>query len=216
MTAAIPGERQPVAVWWAMAAAGTAAAVASAWLGLTAVADGGSGASARVDAQSLTDAAGVPLLAATTVPPTAPSTVPTTLAPLAASAAASPVDCPPVFEVQFGRDSAAFDRDGIRSQAPALVAWLAAHPDTTMVVDGYADASGDPGSNLKLSYERATAVVAELAGAGMPADRMEARGFGEYQPVVGEAADSGRNRRVTTAVPGYEGCPLAATLGGEP
>jgi outer membrane protein OmpA-like peptidoglycan-associated protein len=36
---------------------------------------------------------------------------------------------------------------------------------------------------------------------------MQPRGFGEYQPLPGEAPDSGRNRRVTMQVSGLESCP---------
>ncbi len=214
MTAAIPGERQPAALWWAGALAGVVAAVASAYLGLSAAA-----AAVVATAPTVSPAGTIPPSTAsvTTVPVTTVpvATVPVATVPMATVPMATvPRDCPPVFEVHFGRDTAGIDRDGVRQRAPALTAWLGVHPDTTMVVDGYADASGDAGLNLKLSYERAAAVAAELAGAGLPGDRLEARGFGEYQPLVGEAADSGHNRRVTMAVPGYEGCPLVATVGG--
>lgn len=212
MTAAIPGEHQPAALWWALALTGVVAAVASACLGVAAM---GATAAVVVTASTVPPVGTTP---SSTAPPpiTAPvATVPVSAVPVSpVSVSVVPVDCPPVFEVQFGRDSAGIDRDGIGQRAPALMAWLDAHPDTTMVVDGYADASGDAGLNLKLSYERAAAVAAELAGAGLPGDRLEARGFGEYQPMVGEAADSGRNRRVTVAVTGYESCPLVATVGG--
>lgn len=52
-------------------------------------------------------------------------------------------------------------------------------PDVTVLVIGHADQLGPEDVNLKLSQERADAVVAHLAGQGVSADRLSAQGVGE-------------------------------------
>jgi chemotaxis protein MotB len=70
-------------------------------------------------------------------------------------------------------------------------------------VDGHTDTvalsgSGKYADNWELSSGRATAVVKYLIANGVPADRLVAAGFGEYQPL--DAADTvearARNRRI--------------------
>jgi chemotaxis protein MotB len=70
-------------------------------------------------------------------------------------------------------------------------------------VDGHTDTvalsgSGKYADNWELSSGRATAVVKYLIANGVPADRLVAAGFGEYQPL--DTADTvearGRNRRI--------------------
>ncbi|WP_076070843.1 type IVB secretion system protein IcmH/DotU [Sphingomonas montana] len=58
-------------------------------------------------------------------------------------------------------------------------------------------------SNQSLSEARAAAVVAALAGAGIPPDRMVPTGVGESQPVADNGDDAGRrqNRRVEIVIP---------------
>lgn len=58
-------------------------------------------------------------------------------------------------------------------------------------------------SNQSLSEARAASVVAALVGAGVPADRLQAAGFGETQPVADNSDDAGRrlNRRVEVTIP---------------
>ena len=82
----------------------------------------------------------------------------------------------------------------IAAEIPAGVNWL-------LRVDGHADKQprrgGDAG-NWELSAERAINVVKLLADDGIPADRLAATGFGEYQPLdPGDtAAAYARNRRI--------------------
>ena len=53
-------------------------------------------------------------------------------------------------------------------------------------------------SNWELSSARAIAVVKELRDAGIPANRLVAAGFGEYQPLDDRADEIAyrRNRRI--------------------
>ncbi|PCC70063.1 Outer membrane protein OmpA [Nannocystis exedens] len=77
-------------------------------------------------------------------------------------------------------------------------ALVAADPGATFVVEGYTDSKGSAAFNEKLSEARAQAVRDFLVAHGVPAERIEARGLGESQPVATNATAEGRanNRRV--------------------
>jgi peptidoglycan-binding protein ArfA len=65
-------------------------------------------------------------------------------------------------------------------------------------VAGYTDDTGSDAANERLSEERADAVRAFLISAGVPADRLTARGYGAADPVASNTTPAGRalNRRV--------------------
>ncbi|MNL76255.1 Motility protein B [compost metagenome] len=70
-------------------------------------------------------------------------------------------------------------------------------------VDGHTDnvplsGTGRFADNWELSSARATSVVKFLISKGVPADRLVAAGFGEYQPIAeGESvAARSQNRRI--------------------
>jgi OOP family OmpA-OmpF porin len=69
---------------------------------------------------------------------------------------------------------------------------------TKVVVGGHTDDRGNDESNMKLSQDRAQAVVDYLIAKGVEASRLEAKGFGETVPVEPNATSAGRdkNRRV--------------------
>jgi OOP family OmpA-OmpF porin len=71
-------------------------------------------------------------------------------------------------------------------------------PSASGVVEGHTDSVGDDAYNLKLSQRRADAVRKYLVDKGVPSSRLEARGFGEAQPVADNKTADGRaqNRRV--------------------
>jgi outer membrane protein OmpA-like peptidoglycan-associated protein len=66
------------------------------------------------------------------------------------------------------------------------------------VVEGHTDNTGSDSYNLKLSQQRADAVRQYLLAKGISGTRIEAKGFGEMQPVGDNATAEGRalNRRV--------------------
>jgi lipid-binding SYLF domain-containing protein len=72
------------------------------------------------------------------------------------------------------------------------------NPDWKIRVEGYTDSVGDHDSNLKLSNDRAQAVMNWLGDHGVDRSRLTANGNGEADPVASNATDSGRrrNRRV--------------------
>jgi outer membrane protein OmpA-like peptidoglycan-associated protein len=64
-------------------------------------------------------------------------------------------------------------------------------------VDGHTDARGTEDYNLGLSERRAKSVINYLAGLGVDAARLTARGFGKSQPRTADPFDA-VNRRVET------------------
>ena len=84
---------------------------------------------------------------------------------------------------------------GLATEIPRDVNWL-------LRVDGHADrqplTNGAFPSNWELSSQRAINVVKLLVDEGIPAARLAATGFGEFQPLDGNetAASYARNRRI--------------------
>jgi outer membrane protein OmpA-like peptidoglycan-associated protein len=75
---------------------------------------------------------------------------------------------------------------------------LKAAGDFRVEVAGHTDNVGTPEMNLKLSEDRARAVLAALAERGVKADRLTAKGYGQTAPVADNRTEDGRakNRRV--------------------
>jgi OmpA-OmpF porin, OOP family len=79
---------------------------------------------------------------------------------------------------------------------------LRAYPNVHVQVGGYTDNEGDPGTDLKLSQDRANAVMAHLIAFGVDPFRMDAKGYGQDHPVAGNSTQEGRarNRRIALRV----------------
>ncbi len=75
---------------------------------------------------------------------------------------------------------------------------LLARPEVRVEIAGHTDITGSRATNMRLSRERAQAVMAYLAQKGVAPSRMEARGYGPDRPVATNATVAGRaqNRRV--------------------
>jgi outer membrane protein OmpA-like peptidoglycan-associated protein len=75
---------------------------------------------------------------------------------------------------------------------------LARNPSVRVQVQGHTDNSGDPAQNKQLSQQRAESVVRFLVNAGVASSRLEAKGFGDEQPIVPNLTpeNRARNRRV--------------------
>jgi outer membrane protein OmpA-like peptidoglycan-associated protein len=65
-------------------------------------------------------------------------------------------------------------------------------------IGGHTDSTGSPDFNRKLSQERAESVLKYMAGKGIKASRLVAKGFGPDRPIADNDTDPGReaNRRV--------------------
>ncbi len=67
-------------------------------------------------------------------------------------------------------------------------------PALRVEIGGHTDDVGPDAANLTLSERRAAAVAAYLAGKGVAADRLVAKGYGETTPLVANNSDENRNR----------------------
>lgn len=70
--------------------------------------------------------------------------------------------------------------------------------DLKIEIHGHTDNTGNAQNNLKLSEKRAQSVRAALIEKSIPADRLQAKGFGQNQPVASNDTEDGKaqNRRV--------------------
>ncbi|RJP62735.1 MAG: OmpA family protein [Ignavibacteriales bacterium] len=75
---------------------------------------------------------------------------------------------------------------------------LKENADLKFSVEGHTDSDGNEEFNLKLSEERAVAVVNKLVEMGVSASRLKAKGWGESKPLVENSTPEGKanNRRV--------------------
>jgi len=89
-----------------------------------------------------------------------------------------------------------------QEQLTNIAAILKAYPQVRIRIGGYTDNTGDPGTNLRLSEERANNVMDELVKLGIDPARMSARGYGERNPVAYNSTEDGRqkNRRISLRV----------------
>jgi len=80
----------------------------------------------------------------------------------------------------------------------ALAELLLSYPDQRIRVSGHTDNTGRPAVNLRISRERADAVVAYLISRGAATSQVIARGFGATSPIADNSTDVGRakNRRI--------------------
>ena len=103
--------------------------------------------------------------------------------------------------IGFGPGSATLS-GGSRSQIELLAEILGTFPQVRVTVAGHTDSQGDPAANTRLSEARAQAVVKELAGLGIAADRLQVVGLGDQRPVADNATARGRaqNRRIAVQV----------------
>ena len=79
-----------------------------------------------------------------------------------------------------------------------LAAFMQAHPGVSIRITGHTDAIGSDRANQILSEGRANAVRDDLIKRGVAAERIEAEGKGESEPIADNDAEEGRalNRRV--------------------
>lgn len=84
-----------------------------------------------------------------------------------------------------------------RLELEKAVELMRVNPTMVIEVGGHTDNVGDDTSNMKLSHDRARAVRDYLVGGGISADRIQAKGYGELNPVATNDTEEGRktNRR---------------------
>jgi len=81
---------------------------------------------------------------------------------------------------------------------------MSENPTLKVQINGYTDNVGKPADNLKLSSNRAKAVVDYLVSKGINLKRLVYKGFGETKPVADNKGEAGRalNRRTAFTVTG--------------
>lgn len=95
-----------------------------------------------------------------------------------------------------------FNKSTIRPDGKPIIAQvlklLTDNPDLKLSINGHTDNVGTRNYNLRLSEQRAAAVVAALVAAGISHTRLDSAGFGPDQPIADNATEKGRakNRRV--------------------
>jgi outer membrane protein OmpA-like peptidoglycan-associated protein len=81
-----------------------------------------------------------------------------------------------------------FDKATLRPESAEslneLATLLTDNPHVTIEIGAHCDYKGDDDYNLRLSAARAQSVVDYLITAGIAADRLTAKGYGEEKPVV--------------------------------
>ena len=63
-----------------------------------------------------------------------------------------------------------------------VVKMMTDHPELNFSVEGHTDSDGESASNQKLSEARAKAVTETMINAGISADRLSSKGYGETKP----------------------------------
>ena len=95
-----------------------------------------------------------------------------------------------------------FAKAAVRPESAPVIAQvvklLQDNPALKLSIEGHTDNVGGPDYNMKLSGDRAAAVVAAVTAQGIGNDRLASRGFGAEQPVADNNSGDGRvrNRRV--------------------
>ena len=76
--------------------------------------------------------------------------------------------------------------------------YLINHSQERFEIGGHTDSDGTPEHNKVLSQQRADAVKAQLISMGIPAERLEAKGYGSTQPIDPKNTHDAKaiNRRV--------------------
>jgi outer membrane protein OmpA-like peptidoglycan-associated protein len=100
-------------------------------------------------------------------------------------------------DVLFGTDLARLNADGMR-MAQRLATVLQQNQNRTVLVEGFADSTGQTQHNQELSERRAMAVRTALLDLGVASERIAQRGYGESYPVAANDTPANRqlNRRV--------------------
>lgn len=119
--------------------------------------------------------------------------------------AAKPVDKTTWFNFDrllFETGSAKIDMAKSQDQLTNMVEILNAFPKVKIKVGGYTDNTGSEAANMKLSKDRADAVIAYLTANKIDKKRLAAEGYGSQHPVAPNDTEEGRaqNRRIAVRV----------------
>lgn len=104
-------------------------------------------------------------------------------------------------DVYFNTGKATLRSDSFKALND-LVEILEIKEEMKLEIAGHTDSVGEENANLKLSQERAQAVVDYLISKGISSNRLKAKGYGETSPIADNASPEGRqkNRRVEARI----------------
>ncbi|MCW3087651.1 MAG: outer rane lipoprotein omp16 precursor [Sediminibacterium sp.] len=117
-----------------------------------------------------------------------------------------PVELNAVFtfnNIQFANNSFQLPPAGF-IELDKLLQVLAENPSLKVEISGHTDNVGKPDDNMKLSANRAKALVDYLVSKGIDLKRLTYKGYGSTQPIAENTTEAGRakNRRTTFTVTG--------------
>lgn len=103
--------------------------------------------------------------------------------------------------ITFAHDDATLNQAFLRSLSD-LARTMRQYKDTSIVVAGHTDSTGNASYNQDLSERRAEAVQRYLVNQGVDEYRIKTVGYGMYEPIASNATDAGRakNRRVEITI----------------
>ena len=86
-----------------------------------------------------------------------------------------------------------------------LISFMNENPTVKIEIGGHSDNIGNYNSNLKLSKQRAQAVVEHLLQKAISPDRLESKGYSSSESIADNKTEEGRqkNRRVEARITGY-------------
>ena len=103
--------------------------------------------------------------------------------------------------VEFASNSSVV-RNAYHEPIQKVVNFLKTYPDTSAVIEGHTDDSGNDENNLKLSQQRAENVMQHIVENRIHPSRVKAVGYGETRPIADNSTKEGRqkNRRVVAVI----------------
>lgn len=87
-----------------------------------------------------------------------------------------------------------------RTELEQLVAMMQDNPKLRLEISGHTDNVGKKEDNLKLSTNRAQAVVGYLVGKGILAARLQAKGYGDSRPIAPNETEEGKSNNRRTEI----------------
>lgn len=92
-----------------------------------------------------------------------------------------------------------------RLELEKAIELLRTNPRMVIEVGGHTDNVGDDATNMKLSHDRARSVRDYIVNAGIASERIQAKGYGELNPVASNDTEDGRkaNRRTEFIILDY-------------
>jgi outer membrane protein OmpA-like peptidoglycan-associated protein len=107
----------------------------------------------------------------------------------------------PIPGIRYGPARYRLPASAVAGLRRALYLLTVSYPDSTASIVGYTDNVAVPGGNRLLSWRRAETVLKWLTAHGVPADRLQAFGYGASDPVAPNgSAGQPLNRRVVLIV----------------